>query len=222
MRVAPDAAFAVSLRGHGGSGGRDSLFVTGLDDFAADIESVASKLQATPVIIGHSMGAAIAERLLGTRPLRAVALLAPVPPAGLFVVASRLAAQRPEYMMHLAQLDAGKLTSEVLRALEPYYFSDVEPQILREAVRHLGFESPRVLMDLSLRLHWQVPERRGVPVCVIGAEGDRICTPDDVLATARHHGVEPIMVTELAHMLMLERDWERSAHALLQWVETVP
>jgi non-heme chloroperoxidase len=214
-------AYAMSLRGHGASGGREALFVTGLDDYAADVEHVASQLPALPVLIGHSMGAAVVERLLGTRPVRAAALLAPVPPAGLFVVASRLAATRPDYLVHLANLDAGRLTSEVLRVLEPYYFSDVEGEILQQAVWHLGFESPRALMDLSLRLHWQLPERGGSPVSVIGATGDRICTPDDVQATARHHGVAPIIVHGLAHMLMLERDWERPAHELLKWVETL-
>ena len=215
-------SYAVSLRGHGASGGHDSLWVAGLDDYAADVERVTSELTASPVLIGHSMGAAVVERLLATRPLRGAALLAPVPPNGLLVVAARLAAQRPDYLMGMSQLDPGRLTSEVLRALRPYYFSaDVRAEILAEAERHLGQESPRALMDLSLRLHWQLPERPDVPVCVLGAEGDRICTPGDVRATARHHGVEPVMVEGLAHMLMLERHWERGATALLEWLDAL-
>lgn len=214
------SSHAVSLRGHGASGGHDSLFVAGLDDYAADVERVASELAASPVLIGHSMGAAVVERLLATRPVRAAALLAPVPPTGLLVVAARLAAQRPDYLMHMSHLDPGRLTSEVLRTLQPYYFSaDVRAEILAEAGRHLGHESPRALMDLSLRLHWQLPEQQDVPVCVLGAEGDRICTLDDVRATARHHDVEPVMVEGLAHMLMLERHWERAAMALLEWLD---
>ena len=213
-------SYALSLRGHGASGGHDSLWVAGLDDYAADVERVASELAASPVLIGHSMGAAVVERLLATRPLRGAALLAPVPPNGLLVVAACLAAQQPDHLMRMSQLDPGRLTSEVLHTLRPYYFSaDVPAEILAEAERHLGQESPRALMDLSLRLHWQLPERPDVPVCVLGAEGDRICTPDDVLATARHHDVEPVMVEGLAHMLMLERDWERAATALLGWVD---
>src|SRR4051794_34369063 len=76
-------AHALSLRGHGASGGRETLFVAGLDDYAADVERVAAKFAAAPVLIGHSMGAAVVERLLATRPVRAAALLAPIPPAGL-------------------------------------------------------------------------------------------------------------------------------------------
>src|SRR5262245_23782245 len=51
------AANALSLRGHGESGGREALFVAGLDDYAADVERIASQLPATPVPVGHPMGA---------------------------------------------------------------------------------------------------------------------------------------------------------------------
>src|SRR5215204_4716366 len=49
-------AYSLSLRGHGTSGGAQTLFVTGLDDYEADVEHIASQLGAPPVLIGHSMG----------------------------------------------------------------------------------------------------------------------------------------------------------------------
>jgi len=216
------AAHALSLRGHGASGGQESLFIAGLDDYAADVEYVMAQFPVAPVLIGHSMGAAVVERLLATRPLRAAALIAPVPPTGLLTLAARLAMERPDYLLHMGQLDPARLSARVLGALQQFYFSDdVAPGILAEAGRHLGAESPRALLDLSMRLHWQLPERGGVPVLVMGAEGDRICTPDEVRATARHHGVEPVIIPGLAHMMMLERQWERAARALSDWLATL-
>jgi non-heme chloroperoxidase len=216
------AAYALSLRGHGASAGRDTLFVTGLDDFAADVEHVASGLPAPPVLIGHSMGAAIVERLLATGPVRAAALISPVAPSGLLPMAARLAAESPEHLFSLSQFDPARMSAHVLDALRPYYFGeDVAPGILAEATRHLCAESPRVLLDLSLRLHWQLPERRGVPLLVLGADGDRISRPEDVRATARHHGVEATIMPGLAHMLMLEPGWEEPAGALLRWLDTL-
>ena len=213
------AAHALSLRGHGASGGRESLFVAGLDDYAADVEQVIARFSVAPVLIGHSMGAAVIERLLGTRPLRAAALIAPVPPAGLMTIATRLAAERPDYLMQMGQLDPSRISSRLLGALQPFYFSDdVAPEILLEAAQHIGAESPRALLDLSLRLHWQLPERGGVPTLVMGATGDRICTPEEVRATAEHHGVEPLIMPGLAHMLMLDRQWEKPARALAAWL----
>jgi non-heme chloroperoxidase len=216
------ASHALSLRGHGASGGRDTLFVAGLDDYAADVEQVAAQFPVAPVLIGHSMGAAVIERLLATRPLRAAALIAPVPPAGLMAIATRLAAERPDYLVQMGQLNPSRISARVLGALHPFYFSDdVAPEILSQVGRHLGIESPRALLDLSLRLHWQLPERGGVPLMVMGAEGDRICTPEDVRATARHHGVKPQILPGLAHMMMLERKWEAPARALAEWLSTL-
>lgn len=213
------AAHALSLRGHGRSGGIETLFVAGLDDFVADVEYVAEALPAPPVLIGHSMGAAIVERLLATQPVRAAALVAPVPPAGLLAMAARLATGQPEYAWQFSQFDPSGLSRHVLEALRPFYFSDdVAPEILAQASAHLGAESPRVLLDLSMRLQWQLPERAGIPLFVLGAEGDRISTPDDVRATAEHHGVDAVIVPGLAHMMMLERQWEKPARELLRWL----
>jgi len=217
------AAHAVSLRGHGASPGRETIFVAGLDDFAGDVLAVASGLPSPPVLIGHSMGAAVIERILLSHSVRAAALISPVPPTGVLPMAARLASEQPDSLMHLLQFDPARLTSHVLDVLRPYYFSpDVAPEILVEATRHLCPESPRALLDLSLRLHWQLPQRNGVPpLFVLGAEGDRVSRADDVRATARHHGVEATIVPGLAHMLMLERQWESAARPLARWLASL-
>ena len=95
------------------------------------------------------------------------------------------------------------------------------PKILAEAARHLNAESPRALFDLSLRLHWALPQRDHRPLFVLGAEGDRIVTPDDVRATAAHHKVKAAILPGLAHMLMLEPDWAHAAKALEGWLATL-
>jgi len=119
-------------------------------------------------------------------------------------------------------LDPTRLSAQVLTALQPYYFSDdVAPQILAEAPNHLNAESPRALFDLSLRLHWALPTANNRPLFVLGAAGDRISVPEDVRATARHHGVTPTIVPGLAHMLMLERRWKVAAEALEGWLQTL-
>ena len=215
-------AHALSLRGHGGSGGGGMLFAAGLDDYAADVEHVAGTLAEPPILIGHSMGAAIVERMLAMHPLRAAVLLAPVPPTGLVPVATRLAMERPDYLAHMISFDLTRLSLDVLDALRPFYFSDdVEPAIMAESARHLAAESSRAILDLSLRLHWLKPERRGAHLLVLGAQADRISTPDGVRATARHHDVEATILPGLAHMMMLERGWERVAQAIARWLESL-
>lgn len=212
-------SYAISLRGHGASGGRESLFVASLDDYVADVERVRAALPAPPVLIGHSMGAAIIERLLATSAVPAAALLAPVPPGGLGPVASRLLVWQPEYLVNMQRLDAPHLAGDVLAALRPMYFSaDVAPDILAQAVTHLCVESPRALLDLTLPVG-RARGPRTAPPCVLGATDDRIATPGDVKATALFYDTTPTMVPGLAHMMMLERGWQSVAQPLLEWLE---
>ncbi|MEO9163018.1 MAG: alpha/beta fold hydrolase [Casimicrobiaceae bacterium] len=215
-------AYALSLRGHGASGGGDSLFVAGLEDYEVDVERVAGTLTTPPILIGHSMGAAVVERIVAKRPVRGAALLAPVPPTGLLPIATRLAASHPDYLMHMGNADPSRLSADVLHALRPFYFSaGVPPKVLAEAARHFNAESPRALLDLSLRLHWALPQKNLIPVFVLGAEDDLICTPDDVRATARHHNVDATILPGLAHLLMLEPQWQQAAKALEGWIRTL-
>ncbi len=216
------AAYALSLRGHGASGGGDTLFIAGLADYEADVEYVVGTLDTPPVLIGHSMGAAVVERIVAKRPVRGAALLAPIPPVGLLPIASRLAASHPDYLVHMGGVDASRLSSDVLQTLRPFYFSaNIPPKVLGEAARHLNAESPRALFDLSLRLHWALPQKDHRPMFVLGAEGDRICTPDDVRATAEHHNVQAKILPGLAHMLMLEPQWMQVAKAIEEWLQTL-
>jgi len=216
------AAHALSLRGHGTSGGRETLFVAGLDDYAADVARVAESLGSPPVLIGHSMGASVVEHMLGARPVRAAALLAPVPPGGLGPIAGRLLALQPEYLVNLQRLDAPHLAGDVLAALRPLYFSDdVAPEILAEAMFHIGAESPRAILDLTLRWHDRSPDAKITPF-VLGAEGDRIATPGDAQATAQLYETDATIVPGLAHMMMLERGWQAVAEPLLAWLEQGP
>ncbi len=215
------AAHALSLRGHGASGGRESLFVAGLDDYVADVERVAASLPSPPIMIGHSMGAAIVERVMATRPLRAAALIAPIPPGGLGPVASRLLAWQPEYLVNMQRFDAPHLAGDMLAALRPMYFSnDVESEVLLEAAMHLTIESARALMDLTLRLHDGRPVA-ATSVFVLGASEDRISTPRDVRATATMYGVKATIIPGLAHMMMLEREWKSAGQPLLDWLGTL-
>jgi pimeloyl-ACP methyl ester carboxylesterase len=216
------AAYALSLRGHGASGGSNTLFIAGLADYEADVEHVAGTLDAPPVLIGHSMGAAIVERIVAKRPVRGAALLAPLPPAGLLPIASRLAASHPDYLVQMGGVDPSRLSADVLQALRPFYFSQHVPaRLLAEAARHLNAESPRALLDLSLRLHWALPQKDHRPMFVLGAEADLICTPDDVRATAAHHNVRATILPGLAHLLMLEPEWAQVAKALEEWLQTL-
>ena len=54
---------AVDLSGHGKSPGIEDLNSFGIDDYADDVGQVVAGLSSAPVLIGHSMGAIVVQRL---------------------------------------------------------------------------------------------------------------------------------------------------------------
>jgi alpha-beta hydrolase superfamily lysophospholipase len=42
-----------------------------------------------------------------------------------------------------------------------------------------------------------------------------------VRATARHHNVDATILPGLAHLLMLEPEWQQAAKALEAWIRTL-
>lgn len=63
------------------------LGVTGLLDYAAALESELRRLPARPIVIGHSMGGLLAQILAARGLAKAIVLLTPAAPAGIFAVA---------------------------------------------------------------------------------------------------------------------------------------
>jgi pimeloyl-ACP methyl ester carboxylesterase len=214
-------AYAVSLRGHGGSGGTESLAFSGLSDFADDVCAVAVRLPAPPLLVGHSMGGKVVERCLGRIAVKAAVLMASVPPYGLGLSALRLAASDPGLLLGLnlvQHLSPGAGSIETAR--RALFSAGVPDAVVRRHATRVQGESQRVLTELAWMLPWaQRPSP--VPVLVLGAENDTLISRADVLATARLHRTEAEFFPGMAHAMMLEPDWQRVADRIVSWVQAL-
>ena len=215
-------AYALSLRGHGKSPGRDELGTLHLDDYMDDIRQVVADLPARPVLIGHSMGATLVERLIAEAAFPGAALVCPITPSGLLPVLTRLWWGRPEFFWHAQKLHRGAIDPVAMSTLREFYFTtSAPPEILAGAMRHLSPESPQAVMELAWRGTSPRPQEHGTPVCVIAAANDALFTPDEAQATARRHGTDAVVLEGLPHMLMLEPGWEQLAQTLRDWIKQV-
>ena len=214
------AAHALSLRGHGKSPGRDDLGSLHLADYVDDIRGVVAALPAPPILIGHSMGAALVERMIAETAFPGAALLSPVPPSGLLPVLTRLWWGRPEFFWQAQNLHHhfNPVSASTLR--EFYFTKNATREILMEVMRHLSPESPQAVMELAWRGHSRPSDERAgdTPVCVITGGQDALFTPGDASATARRYQIEPIVLEGLPHMMMLEPGWESLALTLRDWI----
>ena len=77
----------LSYRGHGESEGCDRIHHWRLSDYVSDVVSILGHLCEPAIVVGHSLGSAIAQVLIrGGCSLAAVVLMSPVPPQGLLTI----------------------------------------------------------------------------------------------------------------------------------------
>lgn len=214
-------AHAVSLRGHGGSPGRDRLSWLSLADYTDDVHAAIDRMPSPPVLIGHSMGGMVVQRVLRDRTLPAAILMASAPPHGLLESTWGLAWRDPgvfHQMALLTSLGARHVDPEGLRRA---MFSEGMPAAeiaLYEPL--LQDESRRVLAEMMHWNPWPPLPRRGTPFLVLGGAADLLFPPDQIRATARMLGTEAELFDGMAHAMMLDPGWERVATRMDQWLRT--
>ena len=88
-------AFAVSLRGHGGSTRSKPLGSCSISDYVDDVHSAADRLDSEPVLVGHSMGGFVVQKHLEQYRAPAAVLMASIPPQGTLRVVLRMVRRHP-------------------------------------------------------------------------------------------------------------------------------
>lgn len=213
------AAHALSLRGHGGSEGHEHLDWVSLADYVTDLEQIIAELQQTPVLIGHSMGGMVIQKYLEKRSAPGVALLASVPPEGLWFTGMRLALSDPWLFHEMNALQLSGTQFATIQGAKRAVFSPTMPewQVAKYYAR-MQQESQRAIMDMTW-FDLPLPPLVPVPALVVGGEQDRLFRPEQVASTARALGVQAEIFPDVAHALMLEPAWQRVAERLLRWLD---
>ena len=216
------AAHALSLRGHGGSSGQDTLSLAGIDDYETDVLRAALELTKPIAVVGHSMGAMVLQRCLHRLNAAAAVLMAPVPPEGLLGSSLLLAAREPALFREINLIHYSHPRFASLRGLRGAVFSARVPDA--EVGRHFARmqpESQRAVFDLSWPQHFFIGRATGVPALVLGGAKDTFFPPDMIESTARVYGVAAEMFPEMAHAMMLEPDWQQAADRIIEWLEEI-
>ena len=215
------AAYAMSVRGHGRSGGRENLKAARLRDYVADVVQVIDRLPAPPVLIGHSLGGLLIQKILADRALPGAVLMCSAPPHGL--LGSSLAAMftNPLMFFQMSQLQWMGPSAATVDSTRRSLFVDGTPdEWIRRVTPPAEPESNEVMVDATFRDLPPSRGRRDVPVLVLGGGRDACITRTAVEETARAFGVQPTIFETLPHALMLVPEWEEVAGAILQWLET--
>ncbi|MFZ0254143.1 MAG: alpha/beta hydrolase [Gammaproteobacteria bacterium] len=216
------AAYALSLRGHGKSEGRERLATTRLRDYVADVAGVVDRLGAPPVLVGTSMGGLVVQNYVHQHPVAAMVLLASGAPYGVLASMLHMAFRNPMLArdMMLMQLH-GPDRATVAGARRALFREDTPDDYIKTHLPNAEPESQWVLLDmLGLDLPPVTPAP-DTPILVLGAERDAFITQASVELTARRYGTTAEIFSDMPHAMMLDRDWERVAKRMLEWLDQI-
>ncbi|NJD26218.1 MAG: alpha/beta hydrolase [Betaproteobacteria bacterium] len=212
---------ALSLRGHGGSDGRQHMDWHSIADYVDDVAAVVADLDEPPVLIGHSMGGFVAQKFLERQPARATVLLCSVPPQGLVAAQFHLLFQKPHLFMDLNRIMGGDY-AEVDTLREALFHGDVDKGMLAAWLTRMQPESHRAIWDMSMFNLPQLHAMNRPPMLILGAEHDVLVPAFLVQSTGHSYGQPAHIFRGMGHAVTHERGWTTVAAYIREWLDRLP
>ena len=204
-----------------------ALGTTSLADYAQDLSKFIERLDAPPVLVGHSLGGLLAQMLAAKGLARALVLLAPSPPWGMM----------PSTFFEVASAQTMLLAGDFWNApLKPDYGIAASHSLdrLPPAERHKVFarfvpESGLATFEI---MHWAFDAKRAslvhaqsvtCPILALAGSHDRINPPATVKRIAERYKGRAIFEEAKghSHWLIGEPGWEKIAARAVKWVGEV-
>jgi pimeloyl-ACP methyl ester carboxylesterase len=212
-------AYAVSLRGHGASEGRDRIrWHSAAHDYVADLAQVIETLPQPPILVGHSMGGYVVQKYLETHQGAAGILLASLPVSGLLGFAVRFGLRHPWPLLKSQLLfNTWHLIGTPELAQEAFFSPEMSVEEVDRHFARLQPESFRVTFETAL-LNLPRADQVKTPMLVLAAGNDRVFSVAEAEATAIAYGTEAVVFPGMAHDMMLEANWRQVADGMLGWL----
>jgi pimeloyl-ACP methyl ester carboxylesterase len=188
---------------------------------AANIEK---ERGAKPIIVAHSMGGLVLLMVGNWRQhFSAVALMAPIPKYGLRTVLPKLFRHPVSVFASVFSLNSHRLVNSVDLAHKRVFGVTFSQEAARRRMPLLGSNSKMAFVQTLwltfggfLFCCWHKPQ--GLPVAVVGFGRDTLVFENDIRATAKALGAEPVRFESMGHCAFLE---ERQEHPqiLANWLD---
>jgi pimeloyl-ACP methyl ester carboxylesterase len=213
-------SYAISLRGHGASEGRDKIrWHSAAHGYVADVAQIAQTLTKRPILVGHSMGGYVVQKYLETHAAPAGVLLASVPVSGTLGFGVRFGLRHPwPFLKAQLLLNPWHLVETPALMHDTFFSPQVSAAEIAQHFARLQPESFRMVLE-TLLLNLPRPEKVKTPLLVLAAANDRVVSVAEEQATARSYGTEAEIFPNMAHDMMLEPDWQRVADRILSWLQ---
>ncbi len=216
------SCYAVNFRGHWLSDGHAELGNAATEDYVADVEECIKEIGHEVILIGHSMGGIVSQKvteqnsnikklvLLDSAPCRIITEKYFQPDPKISDIIKDLFQPLPDKTIIMAKDIEG-----IKRIL--FEKGKVPPEALTRTMMYVGRESADVLMN-----HARIdvdPDKVTCPVYVMGRTGLGTEEKKDLWNTiADYYNAEKRFISDdISHMMIMEEDWEKHAGTIEEW-----
>lgn len=201
-------AYAMSLRNHAGSYqvDDDDFLTLNVSDYVADVQWIVEWLDEPIILLGHSMGGIIAQKVAEESSVEALVLVASVGPGRL----GRMREAIPEDKVVM-------LDRETVKRL---WFHHVDDETLNAVYNRLVPESPSVINDYGLGRVMVDGSAIECPVLVLRGDHDQTAVHQAKIVADFYHG-DCMILPMCGHDLMLESGAEEHAATIDVWLNSV-
>ena len=206
---------AINLRGHHGSRPVADVGKISIRDYVDDALEVARTLR-NPIVIGHSMGGLIAQKLAEAGACRAAVFMAAAPPRWIPPVSWLLLRKQLKYTRALVMHEP---LLPKRRDADALMFNRTPLQDRAEFYARLVPESGKAGFELSFGVVAVHASRVTAPVLVIGGHDDHFVVPRVHRALARKYNAPIRQYDTFAHHIMSEPGWEKPAADVVEWMD---
>lgn len=207
LRNAGIELIVVDLPGHDQAGSSQRKWNT-LKSYVDHVHQVVDGIDGEVILVGHSMGGLVTQRVLETRRVNAAVLLASIPLKGAGGVLARLTRHHPEQILPtLPSLSLWSIVANNDRVRQHFFSVDADSESVEQAGAKMQNESFPAFLSMLFR--WPRPDavlRHGTPITVIAAKHDAIFTLGEQRGLARAYNAE-LEIFDCAHDVMLEPVW---------------
>ena len=208
---------AINLRGHHDSRPVGDIGKVSLEDYVADALEVAAVLK-NPIVMGHSMGGLIAQKVAEAGKCCATVLIASAPPRWIPVASWLLLRKQAKHARALIFSEAlmpDRDDADIL-IFNRTPLADRD-QFFSQMVAESGYAG----LQLSFGAIAVDESRVNAPVLVMAGLDDKLVVPRVARALARKYSSPILEYRSFAHHIMTEPGWEGPCADAVEWMDRV-
>jgi len=212
---------AISLPGHGNSVSEKSVRFATMGHYLDVLEAAIGRLSPKPVLIGHSMGGALAQWRLKkiADDLPGVVLAASWTSHSTWADGTALHMKRDPWGFFLVGLtmstdplirDAERAASMLITDGALFSADELHSKLVSESALVLNQHNPPF---------WRPLKNPKTPILWVGAEKDAVVSIRGARRSAEFYGAEFALIENAGHNLMMEANYEKSLSVVEDWLQ---